>query len=633
MLTAMRNSTRGLVAKIFLGALFALLIFSFAIWGIADIFTGYGSQSVAEVGDIQVSSAQFQAAYQRELSTMADRLGRQLTPDEARALGVDRRVLRQLLTSAALTNHARDLKLGVSDEYVAQQIVKEPSFIDAFGRFDRQRYESLLRYSGLSEAAYVAEQQRSAAREQLTETISGDLKPPEVLLAAYNDFHGAKRVVEYISLPAINADDLPLPGNGALTEFYNAREANFTTPELRALTLIQVEPADLTATVEVPPEDIKTEYEARRDQYETAEKRAVDQILFSSQQEADQAHGKITTGADFEAVASDAGFSGSDIDLGEVTQADIVDPKIAEAAFSLGAGEVSEPITGALGVAIIRVRSIEPGMVRPLAEVSDEIRDRLALDLAQNEVLDLYDRVEDERASGRNLREIGDTLNLKRLEIAATDRRGRDGNGEAVTDLPATPDLLREAFNSDVGVENDAAETASNGFIWFEVVAVTAPELKPFDTVRDDVAKLWREDQAQTRLRDQTVELVQRGNDGSTLAELAEGIEVEPQTSKPFTRRTPSTPFAPSLVEAVFSASPGTLLSGSGREEGQQVVLRIMDALPAEELPFGDADVLARDAAFALRNDLYEQYVSGLQARDGVSVNESALNALFGDPS
>ena len=155
MLTAMRNSTRGLLAKIFLGALFALLIFSFAIWGIADIFTGYGSQSVATVGDTQVSTTQFHAAYQRELSTMADRLGRQLTPDEARQLGVDQRVLRQLLTSAALTNHARDLKLSVSDEYIAQQIVKEPSFFDAFGRFDRQRYQSLLRYSGLSEAAYV----------------------------------------------------------------------------------------------------------------------------------------------------------------------------------------------------------------------------------------------------------------------------------------------------------------------------------------------------------------------------------------------------------------------------------------------------------------------------------------------
>ena len=63
------------------------------------------------------------------------------------------------------------------------------------------------------------------------------------------------------------------------------------------------------------------------------------------------------------------------------------------------------------------------------------------------------------------------------------------------------------------------------------------------------------------------------------------------------------------------------------------MVVRISQALAAEELPIGDADTLARDAAFALRNDLYEQYVSGLQARDGVTVNESALSALFGDAS
>ena len=627
MLDAMRRSAAGWVAKAFLG----VLVLSFAVWGVADIFGGYGSQSVAEVGDTEVSSAQFNAAYQRELSTMADRLGRQLTPDEARALGVDRRVLRQLLTSAALTNHARDLRLGVSDEYVARQIVAEPSFQDAFGRFDRGRYESLLRYSGISESAYVAEQQRVAARAQLTETISGDLEPPAVLIDAYRSFQGAKRVADYVVLPAVDPAELPDPGEAALKEFYATQEASFTTPELRALTLVVAEPDALKSTVEVLPEDIEAEYKARRDQYESAEKRAIDQILFSNAEQAGKARENIAAGGDFLDIAREAGFTAADIDLGLVEQSDIVDPKIAEAAFSLAEGEISDPITGALGVAIVRVRRVEPGVVRPLEEVRAEIRERLALERARDEVLDLFERVEDERAAGQSLRDIGNSLNLPRIEIAATDRRGRDRTGKAVSDLPASPELLRAAFETEAGDENDPVETATGGFIWYEVTGVTAPELRPFDTVRREVGKLWRDNEAAARLAERAAELVERGRDGATMAELAAEAGVEVRTSEPFTRRTPTTPFAPGVVESVFSVPEGTFLAGAGRESSQQVVLRVKHMLPADELAQADEDALMREAAFALRNDLYEQYVSGLQTRDGVTVNESALNALFGD--
>ena len=627
MLDALRRSAAGWVAKIFLG----VLVLSFAVWGVADIFGGYGSQSLARIGDTEVSTASFSAAYQRELSAMADRLGRQLTTDEARALGVDRRVLRQLLTTAAITNHARDLNLGVSDEYVGRQIATDPTFFNAFGEFDRDRFQSLLRYSGYSEGAYVAEQKQVAMRQQLTQAVSGDLEAPDVLIDAFRAYQGAKRVVDYIVLPAIDPASLAAPAETTLKEFYSREEQQFTTPELRALTLIVVEPDTLTGAIEVPEADIEAEYAARRDQYETPERRAVDQILFSGPEAANAAHQKIVDGADFLALAAEEGFSASDVDLGTVAQSDIVDPKIAEVAFSLEAGAVSGPVTGGLGVAIVRVRSIEPGMTRPLEEVRGEIRDRLALELARDEVLNLYDEVEDERAAGATLGEIAGKLNLGLIEIAASDRRGRDGQGEPVSDLPPIPELLRGAFESEVGIENDAVETATGGFVWYEVTAVIPPELKPFDTVRDRVEKLWREQEVATRLGDRAADLAERGNTGTPLAALAEEVGVTVQTSEPFTRRAPTTPFAPSLVEAVFSVPTGEFLRGSGREDGQQVVVVVREALPADELAAREADALVKDAAFAIRNDLYEQYVTGLQAREGVTVNEPALNALFGD--
>ncbi|HAT84878.1 MAG TPA: hypothetical protein DCS30_02245, partial [Rhizobiales bacterium] len=47
MMEFMRTMAAGWVAKIFMG----LLVLSFAVWGIADIFNGFGRGAVATVGD------------------------------------------------------------------------------------------------------------------------------------------------------------------------------------------------------------------------------------------------------------------------------------------------------------------------------------------------------------------------------------------------------------------------------------------------------------------------------------------------------------------------------------------------------------------------------------------------------
>jgi len=629
MLNALRKSATGWVAKIFLG----LLILSFMVWGIADIFGGYGDQSIAKVGDTEISITAFQSAYQRELSTMGDRLGRQLTTDEARALGVDRRVLGRLLTSAALANHARDLNLSVSDEYIAKKIITESSFQDAFGRFSRERYNNILNYSGLTESNYVSERHRALVRVQLNETIKGDLDVPKTLTKAFTQFHGSKRVVEYVTLPEFKIEEIQAPSEVVLRKYFSENEHQFTKPELRAITLLQIEPADLTKNIEVLEEDIEVEYAARRDQYETPEQRSIDQILFNSADEAEAAYTKIKLGANFIQIALEAGYSASDIDLGVVEKSDIIDQQIAKAAFSLGEGKISEPVMGALGVALVRVKSIIPSTVRSFASAHNEIRERLALELAEDEVLNLFDSVEDARAGNSSLHEIAAQLDLTKIRINAIDRLGRDANNDAVAVFPMSPQFLRDVFESDIGVENNASETNSGGFVWFDVTGITAPELKTFESVHKEVMKSWQEKEITTYQINKANLLVEDGSSGITIKDIAEELSTISAISDPFTRRTPTTPFAPSLVEAAFSVPVGTFLTGPGRNEGERIVLVLRKIQVADALSESEIDMLEKDARFIISNDLYGQYVSGLQAREGVTINEAALSALFGNAS
>src|SRR5690606_25454995 len=93
MLDALRRGATSWVAKILLG----LLCFSFAIWGVADVFTGFGQGAIATVGEEQITSDRFQQAYQDELNAISEQIGRRLTPEQARAFGIDGRVLSRLV--------------------------------------------------------------------------------------------------------------------------------------------------------------------------------------------------------------------------------------------------------------------------------------------------------------------------------------------------------------------------------------------------------------------------------------------------------------------------------------------------------------------------------------------------------
>ncbi|MHA1134161.1 MAG: SurA N-terminal domain-containing protein, partial [Alphaproteobacteria bacterium] len=135
--------------------LVALLVVSFAVWGIADIFTGYGRQTLISVGDTDISSQDYARVQQDVLRSMSQQQGRSLSLQEARAAGLDTRVLERLIGGAAVDTHAKHLGLGVSDDALRAQIMKDPAFQDASGNFSPLNFQAALRNIGMNEASYL----------------------------------------------------------------------------------------------------------------------------------------------------------------------------------------------------------------------------------------------------------------------------------------------------------------------------------------------------------------------------------------------------------------------------------------------------------------------------------------------
>ena len=62
-----------------------VLIISFGVWGIADIFRGFGQSTLAKVGHIEISTQQFRQLYTDKLQQIGRQFGRPLTMEQARA--------------------------------------------------------------------------------------------------------------------------------------------------------------------------------------------------------------------------------------------------------------------------------------------------------------------------------------------------------------------------------------------------------------------------------------------------------------------------------------------------------------------------------------------------------------------
>ena len=107
MLDAMRRGAVNWLAKILLG----LLIIAFAVWGVADVFRGYGRGTLARVGSTEISVDEYRQAYHDEMASISRRMGRRLTTEQAKLLGLEQRALSRLIGAAAIDTHARQLHL------------------------------------------------------------------------------------------------------------------------------------------------------------------------------------------------------------------------------------------------------------------------------------------------------------------------------------------------------------------------------------------------------------------------------------------------------------------------------------------------------------------------------------------
>jgi peptidyl-prolyl cis-trans isomerase D len=610
--------------------LIGMLVISFAIWGIADIFTGYGKQTLIRVGDTEITPQDYLRAQQDVLRAMSAQAGRSLSLQEARALGLDSRVLERLIGGAAVDNHARALHLGIGDAALLEDIMKDPAFKDTTGNFSPLAFQQALHSIGMTEQGYLISLRERNLRRQILSTVGQVVNSPAMLVDALNSFNGETRTLRYVLVPSSVAGTIPDPTEEDLKRYYDDHQSKFTQPEFRKVGVLAVTPETVKDQVDITEADLRAAYEANKEQLGKPERRQLQQIPFSDLAAANAAYQKIQSGTDFVALAKEQGVSESDIDLGNVSRAELADPIIADTAFSLEVNKVSEPVTGKLGsVVLLRVTAIEPGKTPTFEEAKADLEKKLLKERASGAIFDLHDKIEDQLASGATLSEIAGTLKLNYELVDQVDRDGRKPDGSTVT-LPAQKELLNAVFATDTGVENDPIDAKDEGVVWYEVLGVVPEQLKPFDQVKDEVAKDWRTDEVRTRVAKYAQDLVTGLNGGKTLEDVAKDLNVEVLTSDPLKRDSVTVNVLPPAVAQAFTLPEKGYGSAPSAVEEGRIVFQVDKVTPPEPLSEAEVERLRKQLGLLISEDAIAEYFSALEKRYGVTVNQQALAKLIG---
>ncbi|MCK7583038.1 MAG: SurA N-terminal domain-containing protein [Chromatiales bacterium] len=584
MLQTIRERAQGWIAW----AIVILISIPFALWGIQSYLGVGGEPIAATVNGVEIPARELDRRVQETRFELRERLGAAYDPAAFDDQRLRAEVLETLIQEALLMDVVGRLGLRISDQEVQMQILSDPAFVSE-GRFDKDTYERLLRFQGLTPAMYEAQLRQKMSATQLIRAVSSSELATSAELDAYKRLMGQKREISYLRLPlAEHRSEEPID-EARITAYYDSNRARFQSPEQVKLEYLVLDTDSLSSKVEVSEEDLRRLYESEQARFVQPERREVRHLLLKVDAEADEAaaqavldeiqaiRARIQAGESFEELAKtlsqDPGSAANGGSLG-IIESGIMVPAFDQASFALPVGELSEPVRTPFGYHLIEVVRILPSEAKPFDEVREQLRTELAKQQAEKLFYDLAERLANVSYESR------DSLDPAAEELGLTIRRsdwvGREG-GEGVL---AHPKVLAAAFSLDVLVERNNSDLIEPERDQLQAVVLRVTEhreasVKPLDEVREEVVTAIRDEQARSAAKAAAETLLDQLREGADWS--AVGEDLKPESPGLVDRQTADVPAG--VLDAAFKLpvpAEGAVSVGTAiLDDGDAVVVRL----------------------------------------------------------
>jgi len=626
--------------------LFGLLIVSFAVFGISDVFRAPSGKWVIAAGSRTMSPEDFKAQFEN-YRKREQAQGQIITPDVAVQQGVDRKMLTQLALQESLAELIRKMGVRPSDKLVGdtlrEQLASLPPgqrpFDPITGKFDTVMYQRLLAQNDLTPARYEASLRDDIAQGHLLSAVASGLRAPRFYSALQAAYGLEGRDLAAFAVNPATVERPGAPTDAQLQAYMKEHAAQLTRPETRVLSVARFSAKALESTVTVPEADIVKTYNFRKDTLGTAETRSYVQIVAPDAKAAAVIAQRLTKGDQPAIVASAYGKQPVMIDSKPKTA--LPDRKVADAVFALAAGQVSAPINGDLGVSVVKLLKINPAAVPSLDSQRPAIEAELKAQAAQAKAYEQTQTYQDAHDGGANLIDAATKAGALVMTTAPIAASGVDQTGQPVVGL--TPDALKAAFELPSGGESELIEAGKGEYFAVRVEKVVPSALPPLAEIREPLAQRWMLEKLLERMKVKADELAARVKKGESLEAVAAASQTQVQRVPNISRQNARQfqGLGQDLLIGTFGAKPGVPFVTQGPQGGYlvAVVEKVHQGAPEQLAQITEAmrsqtsQGLFRDVGLAAQDAAKTQLKTKVNltlARQAIGVDTSALPAEDG---
>jgi peptidyl-prolyl cis-trans isomerase D len=463
-----------------------------------------GERAVAKVGGHSITAQEFENAQRQRLDRMREMFGQNFDPKLFDTPQARASVLDSLIAERALATETAKANVYVSSQRVIDVIKSIPAF-QQDGKFNYERYKTLLAAQGKSEHAFEQQVRTDLVQQTLLRAVADSSFVPRTLSDNVQRLSEEEREIRELRfrvedfVPQVKVTD------AAINDYYNANKPEFETPESVRAEYVVLTLDSVANQITVPEAELRSYYDQNKSRFGREEQRRASHILFTAgeggtakdkdgaRKVAEEVLAKVRANpGDFAKLAKqyskDPGSAANGGDLGLFGRNMMVKP-FEEAAFSLKEGEISNVVESDFGFHIIRVTEIKPAQIKPFEEVRGEIETEYRRQQAQKkfaEAAETFTNTVYEQAD--SLKPVAERLKLQ-VQVAETVTR------QGIPARPGTPPVfvprLTEALFAPDAIKNsrntEAIETAPNTLAAARVVEYRPAALRPLDQVRDQI--------------------------------------------------------------------------------------------------------------------------------------------------
>jgi peptidyl-prolyl cis-trans isomerase D len=585
----------------------------------------------------EITAAQFRRVYQQQMMQYRQSAGANVDERLLKQLGIDQRIVQQMIQEEAALAEAKRLGIKASDAEVRERILSLPAFQENGQFIGDQRYRQLLRMQNppMRPDEFEDQVRRSIVAEKLQAALTGWITVADADVTAEFKRRNEKVKLAVVNFPADKFREATVASDDDVAKYFEEHKEGYRIPEKRKVRYVTIDQEALRQNATVTGQQIERYYNDNIQQYSTPEQVRASHILLKTEGKDDAAVKKqaedllaqLKKGANFEELAKknsqDEGSAVKGGDLDFFGRGAMV-PEFDKVAFELQPGQLSDVVKSQFGYHIIKVTDKRPASQKPLSEVRSQIEDTLKYEQAQTAAQKLADQVAGE------LKKPADFDSVARARGLHSGESGLFSQDEPIAGIGMAPAVNQAAFELKDGDVSEPLRTPQ-GYAFITVTGKQAPYLPKLDEVkakvRDDVLKQKAVETARQKAAAVAAEM--KSGDFDKAAKSA-GLEVK--TTDLLSRGTPvaDVGVSPALEAAAFTLPAGAVSDPIVTDTGAAII-KVLERkdVAADELA-KQKDTLKGELLNDRKQKFFAAYMTKARQKMKITINRETIAQITG---